>query len=89
MGRFDRGEIHGPEEIEEGVGAPTKLLVIDEGAEEGTVGAASLIHGISGKYYFPILQQVTLIDQQKLAPGYAPSATYFATGSIYKIPFFV
>src|SRR5512135_2537912 len=44
QGRLHKGEVHGPGEIEEEVGAPTQQLVVDEVAEKGAVGAAGLAH---------------------------------------------
>ena len=61
-GRFDQGEIHRPGEIEGEGEALARLLVVDKVDEERAAGAAGLAHVASGKYYFPILQQVTLLD---------------------------
>src|SRR5512139_2338644 len=47
QGRFDEGEVYGSGEIGEEVRAPTQQLVVDEVAEEGTVGAAGLAHEAS------------------------------------------
>jgi phenylalanyl-tRNA synthetase alpha subunit len=40
-GRFNKGEVHGPGKIEEEVRAPLQQLVVNEVAEEETVGAVS------------------------------------------------
>ena len=53
QGRFDEGEVYSSGKIGEEMGAPTQQLVVNEVAEEGTVGAAGLAHEPSGKYYFP------------------------------------
>jgi hypothetical protein len=51
---FDKGKVHGPGQIVEKMGASPEQLIIDEVAEEGTIGAAGLAHGASReKYYFP------------------------------------
>jgi hypothetical protein len=49
--RFDKSKIYGPGEIVEKMEALAEQMIVDEVAEEGTVGAASRAHGTSrGKY---------------------------------------
>ena len=66
----------------EEMGAPAQQLVVDEVAEEGTIGAAGFAHGTSReKIISLILQQVNLKSILKTARVIEKFSMYFATVS--------